>query len=445
MTLTRFAPSPTGYLHLGNLRAALFNWAIARKAGGRFLLRIDDTDAARSEAPFVEAIREDLQWLGLDWDQEIRQSDRLDRYAAAAEALKASGRLYPCWETGEELDFKRRIQRGRGLPPVYDRAALALSDEEKARLAAERGAPHWRFLLDRERVEWRDGILGEVSVDAASVSDPVLIRADGQVLYTLASSVDDAELGVTDVVRGADHVTNTAAQVQIMRALGGEAPRFAHHSLLTGPEGEAFSKRAEALSLRALREEGQEPMALLSLIARLGSADPVEPRQTPDAVAEGFEISRFGSAPTRLDPADLAPLGAKILHAMPYALAQPRLAALDADLGEPFWGAIQQNLSHFDEVADWARLLREGCAPVAAPEDAGFVRQALALLPPRPWGPDSWGEWTAAAKAASGRKGRGLFMPLRRALTGRDRGPEMAALMPLMRGRLPDPDALTEA
>ncbi|WP_339950144.1 glutamate--tRNA ligase [uncultured Albimonas sp.] len=440
MTLTRFAPSPTGFLHLGNLRAAFFNWAIARQGGGRFVLRIDDTDAARSEDRFVEAIREDLDWLGLARDGEVRQSERLDRYAAAAERLKADGRLYPCWETAEDLALKRRVQLSRGLPPVYDRAALALSEDEKAALAAQR-PPHWRFALERTRVEWVDGILGPVSIDAASVSDPVLIREDGQVLYTLASSVDDAEMGVSDVVRGADHVTNTAVQVQIMRALGAEAPRFAHHSLLTGPDGEAFSKRAEGLSLRTLRAEGLEPGALLSLIARLGSADPVEPRPSAQALVEGFDVARFGTAPTRLDPADLGGLSEKILHAMSYAEAAPRLAGLGIEgaQGEALWAAVRANLTRFDEIAEWRDLLSAGVAPAVAPEDRDFVAQALAALPPRPWSEATWGEWTGALKAQTGRKGRALFLPLRRALTGRDRGPEMAALMPLMTAPAPRP------
>ncbi|MGM0584062.1 MAG: glutamate--tRNA ligase [Pseudomonadota bacterium] len=442
MTLTRFAPSPTGLLHLGNLRAAFFNWAIARRAGGRFLLRIDDTDAGRSREEFVEAIREDLDWLGLTPDAEARQSARLDRYEAAAERLRAAGRLYPCWETAEELETKRRLQRARGRPPVYDRAALELGEDERAALAAER-SPHWRFRLDHERVEWEDGILGPRSVDAASVSDPVLIREDGQVLYTLASAVDDAEMGITDVVRGADHVTNTAAQIQIMRALGAAPPRFAHHSLLTGPEGEPLSKRAESLTLRALREQGVEPMAVLSLIARLGSADPVEARTEPSALVEGFDLSRFGAAPTRLDPAELGPLSARVLHAMPYEQAAGRLAALgiEGPQARAFWEAVRGNLSRLDEAAEWWAICREGAEPKVAPEDREFVAQALELLPPQPWGPESWEEWTAAAKAATGRKGRGLFLPLRRLLTGRDSGPEMAALMPLISAPPPSPPA----
>ncbi|HSG33650.1 MAG TPA: glutamate--tRNA ligase, partial [Sphingomonadaceae bacterium] len=278
MTVTRFAPSPTGFLHIGNLRAALFNWLIARKAGGTFILRLDDTDPERSKEEYADAIKEDLEWLGLTWDRTERQSDRLDRYAEASDRLRGMGRFYEAWETPTELDLKRKKLLNMGRPPVYDRAALALSEDERAALRAERGEGVWRFKLDHERIEWDDGILGPVSIDAASVSDPVLIRQDGQVLYTLASVVDDIDMGVTDVVRGSDHVTNTATQIQIIGALGGSVPEFAHHSLLTGPQGEALSKRLKVLSLRQLRERGVEPMALLSLLARIGSADPVELR-----------------------------------------------------------------------------------------------------------------------------------------------------------------------
>lgn len=438
MTLTRFAPSPTGLLHLGNLRTALFNWALARKAGGGFILRLDDTDPERSRDEYADAIREDLRWLGLAWDREETQSARLPRYTAAAEALKAAGRLYPCWETPEELERRRRIQRAQGRPPVYDRAALRLSEQERAALEAER-APHWRFKLDHERIEWVDGILGAQSIDAASVSDPVLIRADGQVLYTLASAVDDAEMGVTDVVRGADHVTNTAAQIQIIRALGAEPPRFAHHSLLTGPGGEALSKRLGALSLRDLREGGTEPMAILSLLARIGSADPVEARRTPAEIAGHFDLSRFGTAPVKLDPADLVPLTARLLHETPFAEAAPRLAALGIEGPDaaPFWEAVRGNLALFAEASEWWEIARNGAAPDIDAEDADYVALALSRLPERPWGPETWGAWTGALKAETGRKGRALFMPLRRALTGRRAGPDMAAFLPLMRGPLP--------
>ncbi len=316
MTTTRFAPSPTGYIHVGNLRTALFNHLIARKAGGDFILRIDDTDPERSKEAYVEAIQQDMTWLGLSWDRVERQSLRLDRYSAAADQLRAMGRFYECFETPTELDLKRKKQLNMGKPPVYDRAALALTEAEKEQLRAERGQGHWRFKLDLERIEWKDGILGEMSIDAASVSDPVLIRGDGQVLYTLASVVDDIEMGVTDVVRGSDHVTNTATQIQMITALGGTLPAFAHHSLLTGPQGEALSKRLGTLALRDLRQQGVEPAALLSQMARLGSSDPIELRDDLTTIAEGFNLTHFGSAPTKFDVDDLFPLTGRHLQTL---------------------------------------------------------------------------------------------------------------------------------
>ena len=328
MTVTRFAPSPTGYIHVGNLRTALFNWLIARKQGGTFILRLDDTDPERSKQEYADAIQEDLEWLGLTWDRIERQSDRMDRYAAAADELREKARFYEAFETPTELDLKRKKQLNMGRPPVYDRAALALSDDDRARLRAERGDGVWRFKLDQQRIEWEDGILGPISIDAASVSDPVLIRADGQVLYTLASVVDDTEMGITHVVRGSDHVTNTATQIQIIEALGGTPPAFAHHSLLTGPQGEALSKRLGTLSLRDLRARGVEPMALLSLMARLGSSQPVELRGSLDELIEGFDLSHFGSAPTKFDEADLFPLTARHLQSLEFAQVAERIAAL---------------------------------------------------------------------------------------------------------------------
>jgi glutamyl-tRNA synthetase len=434
MTTTRFAPSPTGYLHVGNLRTALMNYLIARRAGGTFILRIDDTDPERSKEEYVEAIKEDLSWLGIRWDRLERQSARLDRYEAAAERLRGMGRLYECFETPTELDLKRKKQLNMGRPPVYDRAALALSEEEKAKLRAERGPGHWRFKLLHERIEWEDGILGPLSIDAASVSDPVLIRRDGQVLYTLASVVDDTEMGVTDVVRGSDHVTNTATQIQIMEALGGQVPRFAHHSLLTGPQGEALSKRLGTLSLRDLRAAGVEPPALLSLLARLGSADPVELRADIDEIAAGFDITRFSAAPTKFDVDDLYPLTARYLHGLPFEAVREDIAALGVpdDLAERFWEVARENVTTRKDLAAWWALCRDGAEPDIAPEDAEFVAEAMELLPPPPYTAESWGDWTQAVKEKTGRKGKALFMPLRKALTGRARGPEMAELMPLL-------------
>ena len=434
MTTTRFAPSPTGYLHIGNLRAALFNHLIARKAGGSFILRIDDTDPERSKPEYEDAIREDLTWLGLTWDRLERQSTRLERYEAAAGELRAAGRLYECFETPTELDLKRKKQLNMGRPPVYDRAALALSEAEKDRLRAERGPGYWRFRLDHERIEWQDGILGPLSIDATSVSDPVLIRADGQFLYTLASVCDDIDHGITDVVRGADHVTNTATQIQIIRALGAEPPRFAHHSLLTGPQGEALSKRLGTLSLRDLRAEGVEPMALLSLMARLGSSDPVELRASLDDLAAGFDLGRFGAAPTRFDKADLFPLTARYLQSLPLSAVADRVAALGVpdDLAERFWMVVRENITTLNDMAGWWDVFQGKATPLVDEADRAFVAEAFDLLPDPPYDETTWAGWTAAVKAQTGRKGRALFMPLRKAITGRETGPEMADVMALM-------------
>lgn len=434
MTTTRFAPSPTGFIHVGNLRTALMNYLIARKAGGTFILRIDDTDPERSKEEYVDAIKQDLEWLGLHWDRVERQSARLDRYAEAADKLRDAGRFYEAFETPIELDLKRKKQLNMGKPPVYDRAALSLSDAERDALRAERGQGVWRFKLDQQRIEWNDGILGDISIDAASVSDPVLIRQDGQVLYTIASVVDDTDMGVTNVVRGSDHVTNTATQIQIIEALGGTVPRFAHHSLLTGPQGEALSKRLGTLALRDLRERGVQPMALLSLMARLGSSDPVELRSEMAELIDGFEIVHFGAAPTKFDEADLLPLTGKYLQSLPLSAVQDGIDALGvpADLAEPFWLVMRDNIETLHDLEGWWTLCRDGADPVIEDEDAEFVAEAVAMLPEGTFTAETWGAWTAAVKAATGRKGRGLFMPLRKALTGQAHGPDMASLMPLL-------------
>lgn len=434
MTTTRFAPSPTGHIHVGNLRTALMNWLIARKAGGSFILRLDDTDRERSKQEYADGIQRDLEWLGLTWDRIERQSDRLDRYAEAADQLRAAGRLYEVFETPTELDLKRKKQLNMGRPPVYDRAGLGLSDDQKAALRAEGREGYWRFKLDQDRIEWPDGIIGDVSIDAASVSDPVLIRADGQVLYTFASSVDDVDMGVTDIVRGADHVTNTATQIQIIQALGGTPPRFAHHSLLTGPQGEELSKRLGTLSLRDLREQGVAPEALLSLMARLGSNQPVALRLSLDELAEGFDLSQFGASPTKFDAEDLWPLTRERNQHLPFDAVADRIAAMGvpAEVAPQFWAVARQNITRLVDLDSWWTLMRDGATPVIDAEDAEFVRQALDMLPPRPWTAATWSDWTGAVKAATGRKGKGLFMPLRKALTGMDHGPEMAELMPLL-------------
>ena len=433
--VTRFAPSPTGYIHVGNLRTALMNYLIARKSGGSFILRLDDTDQERSKQEYADGIMADLDWLGLHWDRVERQSLRYDRYRAAADKLRAEGRFYECFETPTELDLKRKKLAAMNRPPVYDRGSLKLAEAEKAALR-EAGVPgYWRFLLNQTRIEWVDGIIGPLSIDAASVSDPVLIRADGQVLYTFASSVDDIEMGVSNIVRGADHVTNTATQIQIMQALGGTPPDFAHHSLLTGAQGEELSKRLGTLSLRDLRARGVEPMALLSLMARLGSSKPVELAGSIDELAAGFEVESFGAAPTKFDAEDLFPLTRAYVQGLPFAAVQARISGLGvpADLAEAFWVVAKGNITVLADLDGWWHLIRDGAVPLVDDADRDFVAQAFAMLPPQPWSGETWGQWTAAVKAATGRKGKDLFRPLRRALTGRDAGPEMADVMPLLR------------
>ncbi|MGB5863917.1 MAG: glutamate--tRNA ligase [Sulfitobacter sp.] len=433
-TITRFAPSPTGWIHVGNLRTALMNYLIARKAGGEFILRIDDTDPNRSKEEYVDGIKRDLDWLGLHWDRVERQSLRLEKYHEAAQKLRDMDRFYEAFETPTELDLKRKKQLNMGKPPVYDRAALGLSADEKEALRAERGDGVWRFKLIQDRIVWPDGILGDVSIDGASVSDPVLIRGDGQILYTLASVVDDTEMGVTHVVRGSDHVTNTGTQIQIMQALGGTVPSFAHHSLLTGPQGEALSKRLGTLALKDLREAGIAPQALLSLMSRLGSSDPVELRTEMTTLIDGFNISRFGSAPTKFDAEDLKPLTAKYLQMLSVddVAEDIRRIGVPDDQAAQFWAVTRENITTLHDLEGWWAMFRDGATPVIDDEDREFVTQALALLPEGPSDSDTWGTWTAAVKEASGRKGKGLFMPLRKALTGQAHGPDMSAVLPLL-------------
>ena len=433
MTITRFAPSPTGYIHVGNLRTALFNYMIARKAGGSFILRLDDTDPVRSKQEYIDGIMEDLTWLGLKWDRVEKQSNRLDRYEEAAQTLRDMGRLYECFETPVELDLKRKKQLNMGKPPVYDRSALKLSEEEKAELRKTRES-HWRFRLDWKPIEWTDGILGARSIDGSTVSDPVLIKGDGQFLYTMASVCDDIDYGITHVVRGADHVTNTATQIQIIQALGGTVPAFAHHSLLTGPQGEALSKRLGVLALRDLRAQGIEPMAVLSHMARLGSTEPIELCSSLDQLIEGFDIATFGAAPTKFDVEDLGPLTAKYIASLSVEDMADQLTdmGVPADVQPDFWNAVRENTATRAETAKWWDLCANGAAPDVADEDKAFVDTALTMLPERPWTNETWKVWTGTVKDATGRKGRGLFMPLRKALTGMEHGPDMSKLMPLL-------------
>ncbi len=427
MVITRFAPSPTGRLHVGNIRTALHNWLLAKKNGGRFVLRIDDTDGERSREDYVEAIREDLAWLGLAPDGEERQSQRFDHYEAAFDRLVADGRIYRCYETAQELELKRKVLLGRGLPPIYDRAALELSEADHAAKEAEGVQPHWRFKLDHVApIAWEDGIRGAQHFDPALLSDPVIRRADGSWLYMLPSAVDDVEMGITNVLRGEDHVSNTAVQIQMFTALGSQPPRFAHEALLVGTEGK-LSKRLGSLGCDAFRERGIEPEAIVALLSRLGTSLPVEPIADRGDVIESFDLSTFGRAPARFDDAELERLNAAIVHQLPYDAVKHRLPE---GMGEAGWETVRPNLAHVGEAGDWWRIVT---GPIEQPqfdaETREYLAQAAKLLS---WGDDPWHALTGALKEATGRKGKALFLPLRQALTGMDHGPDMGALLPLI-------------
>ena len=427
---TRFAPSPTGTLHVGNVRTALHNWLLAKKAGGRFLLRIDDTDKERSREEYVEAIRADLAWLGLIPDGEERQSARFDLYEREFQRLAEAGRVYRCYETSQELELKRKVQLGRGLPPIYDRAALKLTEADHAAKTAAGEAPHWRFLLDHDApIAWIDGIRGAQNFDARQMSDPVIRRADGSWLYMLPSVIDDISMGITDVLRGEDHVSNTATQVQMFAALGAPVPNFSHEALLIGTEGK-LSKRLGSLGLAELREVGIEPEALIALLARLGTSDPVDPALDAEALAASFELAHFGRAPARFDEAELHRVNAAIVHRLPFA----RVAhLLPEGMSEAGWDAIRPNLAHIGEAAEWWQVVT---GPITPPEFDGETRTyldaAADTLAALPWGAEIWHGLTGELKQSTGRKGKALFLPLRQALTGRDHGPDMAALLPLI-------------
>jgi glutamyl-tRNA synthetase len=427
--VTRFAPSPTGQLHVGNVRAALHNWLLAKRHGGRFLLRIDDTDAERSREEYVEAIRADLAWLGILPEAEERQSARFEIYEEAFARLADAGRVYPCWETPQELELKRKVLLGRGLPPVYDRAALDIPEVERMRRIASGDAPHWRFLLDRDTpIVWDDGVRGPQRFDPAQMSDPVVRRADRSWLYMLPSVIDDVAMGVTDVLRGEDHVSNTAAQVQMFQALGAPLPRFAHEALLTGTEGK-LSKRLGSLGVAHLRESGIEPAALVALLARLGTSDPIDPSLDADALAAGFDLSRFGRAPARFDEAELERVNAAVVHGLSFKSVADRLPeGMDAAA----WEAVRPNLSHVAEAADWWKVVTGPVAPAdVSDDDRAYLTEAAAVLE-ESWGEDPWQALSGALKTRTGRKGKPLFLPLRLALTGMDHGPDMAALLPLI-------------
>ena len=424
----RFAPSPTGYLHVGNIRAALVNWLFARGQGGDFILRIDDTDRERSTDDYEAAIRADLSWLGLHWDATFRQSERMARYDEVAAALKKSGLLYPCYDHAEELEIRRKIQLSQGRPPVYDRKALKLTADQIKAYETEGRRPHWRFKLDTSaRAEWDDLIRGPVSIDMQSVSDPVIIRADGSYLYTLPSVVDDVDHGITHIVRGEDHVTNSAVQIQLFDAIGGQIPEMAHFAMLSGKGGEALSKRYGSLGIGAYRDDiGLEPMAIVSLLARLGTSQPIQAFLDIEPLISTFDFSAFSRGIAKLDTAELEMLNAKILHETDYEAVADRLDGLSAD----FWYAVRGNLAKLADVEIWRTIVVGPVVPLV--DDDAFAAAALAALPDGPLHAGSWKAWTTALGQATGLKGKRLFAPLRRIITGRDDGPDLSGLLVLI-------------
>ncbi len=426
--LLRFAPSPTGRIHIGNARTAILNWLFARKSGGRFVLRYDDTDLERSRQEYAQGIAEDLDWLGIKPDRVEHQSKRFDVYDAAAQRLKAAGRLYPCYETADELERRRKRQLARHQPPLYDRAALKLSDQDRQALEAQGRKPHWRFRLDYRVVEWNDLIRGPQHIDTTNLSDPVLVREDGTYLYTLPSVVDDIDFRITHVIRGEDHVVNAAVQIEIFEALGSKAPDFAHHSLLTGADGQGLSKRLGSLSIASMREQGLEAMAVVSHAALLGTSDSIHPCADYRELIDGFDLHKLSRAPARFDENELRQLNARLLHLLPYQAVRDRLPFGD----EAFWLAVRGNLSTFADARTWHEIVHGSVTRLSAPEDRDFIRTAAHLLPDTPWNNETWRAWTEALKCETGRKGKALFMPLRLALTGLDHGPELALLLPLI-------------
>lgn len=430
----RFAPSPTGFLHIGNARTAIITWLFARKMNGHFLLRIDDTDSERSKQEYEDAIMEGLTWLGLNWDQKENQKNRMDRYAEVIEKLKQDGRLYACYETPEELGLKRKTQLSRGVPPTYDRAGMSLTDEQIAKYEAEGRKPHWRFKLLHAPITWNDHIRGEVNFNGSDLSDPVVLREDGRPLYHLCSVIDDVDFEITHVVRGEDHVSNTATHVQMFEAICGKAPEFAHLSLIADAEGGKLSKRLGSLSVKDIQEqEGLEPMAIISLMARLGTSDPIEAFTNIQSLIDTFDFSKFSRNPPKFDTEELLRLNARILYDTDYADIKSRLDEIGlGDIDESFWNSVRTNIEKLEDAKEWENVVNNPVKVTLDGEDKQYVASTAELLPPAPWNENTFNDWIGKVKESTDRKGKTLFMPLRQALTGMDHGPELPVLLPLL-------------
>lgn len=430
----RFAPSPTGFLHIGNARTAIITWLFARKMEGHFLLRIDDTDTERSKVEYEDAIMQGLTWLGLDWDHKENQKNRMARYAEVIEKLKSDGRIYACYETPEELGLKRKTQLSRGVPPTYDRAGLSLTDEQREKYEADGRKPHWRFKLLHEPITWNDHIRGEVHFNGSDLSDPVVLREDGRPLYHLCSVIDDVDFEITHVVRGEDHVSNTATHVQMFEAICGKAPEFAHLSLIADAEGGKLSKRLGSLSVKDIQEqEGLEPMAIISLMARLGTSEPIEAFTEIKPLIDSFDFSNFSRNPPKFDTDELLRLNARILQNTSFENIKDRLNEIGLDtIDEGFWNSVRTNIEKLEDVKEWANVVNNPVDVTLEDDDKEYTSNAADLLPPGPWNENTFNDWIAKVKESTDRKGKTLFMPLRQALTGMDHGPELPVLLPLL-------------
>ena len=428
--ITRFAPSPTGLLHLGNIRTALINWLYARTHNGKFILRIDDTDQERSKDEYISKIKYDLEWLGIDYDDTFNQSSRFERYREQFEKLKADGRIYPCYETPEELERKRKLQMASGGKQVYDRSSLSLTDEEKRSYEDDGRKPHWRFLLQTERLKWNDLLKGELDIDLTSLSDPVLFREDGVPLYTFSSAVDDIDYNITNVIRGDDHTSNTAVQIEIINAIDKNRITFAHHALLKASSGDKLSKRDNVISIDSFRKSNLEPLAILSLLATIGTSQSIELKESLNQIISEFKLETISTSPGRIEIDVLNALNKKQVQKLNFDEVSERLKNINEKIDEKFWNTIRSNLETVEGVKQWSDIVFDSKS--IETEDREYIKSAMELIPDDPWDENTWELWTSAIKEKTGRKGKELFLPLREAFTGMSHGPEMKLLIQLI-------------
>lgn len=432
--ICRFAPSPTGFLHVGNIRAAIINFLYAKKTGGKFLLRLDDTDVERVKDEYREMIIKDMAWLGLEYEKIIKQSDRLEKYEEAKNRLIANGRLYECFETAEDLNFQRRSQTASGVAPIYNRAALNLTDEQKKSLRAQGLKPHYRFLLEDKITAWDDKIKGRITYEGRHFSDPVLVRDNCMPTYTFCSVVDDIEFGVTDIIRGEDHITNTAIQIQIFEALGVKTPDFAHLALVKASEGK-ISKREGGFDVKSLRNDGYEAMAIVNLLAQIGTSTSIKIHKNFEELARDFDFAKFSKSAMNYDISELANINHKLLQSLDFCEAKPRLKeiGITGEVSEKFWTAIKLNINFLSEAKEWFEIFSEEFRFKNKNEDQEFLHEAAKLLPKNTEDENCWNLWLSEIKKISPRKGKELFMPIRLALSGKEHGPELKFLVNLIK------------